>query len=147
MKLPLGILAGVCLAAFSASDASAQSFSFQLCNKSSTRVYVAASYIPAEGQGDDPIYVTTGWWLMAVGECATLFQTSGQYVYLHGEVEGNINRGYFGEKNFCVTEKQFTNRKRASEGGVCENDYRLASFKEIDTGKEWIDPFTYTYKD
>ena len=75
-----------------ASSANAQTFSFEVCNKSGLTAYVATSSHPAVG---DDRYVVEGWWTVAAGNCTTIGTFPEGWFYFFAEASGGNWSGNF----------------------------------------------------
>jgi len=100
---------------------------FDLCNKSSEPVYAAFGY------NDGNAWVSEGWWNLAPGECATVYDGSLTQRKYYAYAESHSEEWYWdGEYPFCAQDDVFTivGDTNCKERGFYEID-----FFEIDVGE------------
>lgn len=81
--------------------------SMHMCNHSQSKIAVAAGYLSSGPDDHDNIltgpFVSTGWWVLAAGECATISNPfAARYMYYTGFVIGGGAFWSQGDWHFCA---------------------------------------------
>jgi uncharacterized membrane protein len=120
-------------AMFTASAAQAQTFSFEVCNKSNLTAYVATSHLVSVS---DNRFEVEGWWTVAANSCNTIGTFPEGWFYFYAEAtQGN----WSGDFPLCVQYPgPFTT---IHTGSVTCADSNLKSF----TQKQITDSGTFTW--
>lgn len=104
---------------------------FDICNGTTSDIRLAFGY------RENEVWTSTGWWSIAPGNCATVFQGDlpDRYYYYYAEqVSGNAT--WTGESDrdvFCATDGPFT---IASDSDCEARGYDSYRFRVIDVGQK-----------
>jgi uncharacterized membrane protein len=113
------------------SIASAAEAGFDICNQTKDEITVAFGY---RENGD---WTSAGWYNIAPGECATVYDKSLQeryYYYYAEQVNGNIVwEGETANDVFCATDEAFT---IVGDSNCKGRGYQPYKFRIVDVGEE-----------
>ncbi len=113
---------------------------FNVCNKAGGKIGVAFAYLDPNNT-----WISTGWWNLESGDCATLFKGNisarNNYWYVYGY--GYDGTMWSGNNAFCTLRNKFTipNADKSCNGSGKE----WKNFQEVFTGS--YDSFTYNFFD
>lgn len=121
------VIAGAAVAVAIVSLAGTAQAGFQICNSSSGDVVTAFGY------REDGVWTSAGWWSIAKGECAIVYDRNlkDQYYYYYAE---EINGGgrWEGSYVFCAVNEAFT---IAGDENCNARGYDKYGFLEVDVGE------------
>jgi len=112
-------LAGLCIGS---AGARAQTFTFQVCNRSGVTASVAVSAHPAVG---DSRFQVEGWWVVATGTCSTLGTFPQGWFYYYAETPTGDWHG--STVNLCIQNPGPFSRID-SGGYTCASNETLVGF-------------------
>jgi uncharacterized membrane protein len=131
----LGLVVAAAWMTFAATPAHAD---YQICNKSSYKVYAAFGYWDA-GQ---KAWASEGWWTLEKGECAIVYKANldQKKYYVYAE---STERDYYWDGNFpfCALDNEFT---IVGDSDCKSRGYYSISFFEVDVGdnRDWTTDLT-----
>jgi len=111
---------------------------YQICNKSSYKVYAAFGYWDAGKKA----WTSEGWWTLEKGDCSTVYKANldQKKYYVYAE---SVDRDYFwdGDFPFCASDDEFT---IAGDSDCKSRGYYSINFFEVDVGdnRDWTTDLT-----
>jgi uncharacterized membrane protein len=90
---------------------------FKTCNKTTNPVFVAGTFMPDPGSGDQ--WQNEGWKLVAPNACRDIFTTSNRTFYARAEVKGDPDTYWGKDSKHCVVYPGPYKFMNGSNGGDC----------------------------